>query len=180
MHEIVNAFLDMLNLINQNNIKKYLKLFKIFVIITNLFYNHFPLYKNEFLINKIYRRNLVKTLTTFCNNFSITDDLIYSSKTKNLNNLRNFNEFIGISLPKLYIILSTFDSSNSNSDDSLSGIINLSNELYEKILIMHEKNKKENIFFTKNMEIELDDILNKIGSELIYLSITPLKSKTST
>ena len=171
LYEIVNSFLDMIKLINQNNLKKYLKLFKIFVIVTNLFYNHFSLYKNEFIINKIYRRNLTKILTQFCNSFNLTDEMIYSTKNKTNINIRNLNEFIGISLPKLYIILSSFGTSNSNSEDSLSCLINLSNKLYEKILFMHEKNKKEIIFLTKNMEKELDDILNKIGFELIYLSI---------
>ena len=41
LHEIINSFLDMIKLINQNNLKKYLKLFKIFVIVTNLLYNFF-------------------------------------------------------------------------------------------------------------------------------------------
>ena len=171
LHEIINAFLDMINLVKQNTIKKYLKLFKIFVIVTNLFYNHFPLYENEFLINKIYKRNLTKTLTTFCNSLELTEEMVFSSKTKKIKYLRNFNEFIGISLPKLYYILSSFVSGNSSSDDSLSCIINLSNELYEKILITIERNEKEDTFIIEPMKREIDEIIKKIGSELIYLPI---------
>ena len=168
---IIYSFLDLMNLIKQNNIKKYLKLFKIFVIVTNLLYEHYSLYKNELLIHKIYRSDLTKTLTTFCNSFNLTNDMIYCLASKDNNNLRNLNEFIGISLPKLYIILSSFENSSSNSDDSIFCTIQLANELYEKILYMHEKNPKEYIFLNKHMEEEIDDILNQLGSELIYLSI---------
>ena len=171
LHEIINAFLDMLNLIKENNLKKYLKLFKIFVIVTNIFYSHFDLYKNEFLLNKRYGRNLVKTLTTFCNSFNLTDETVYcSNNIQNKDKLISLNEFIGISLPKLYIILTYLGRSSSSSDDSLSCIINLSEELYEKILIMHENNEKEQSFIKKYLEKEIDDILKIIGSELPYLS----------
>ena len=156
LKEIINAFLDMLNLINPDSLKKYLKLFKIFVIVTNLFYDHYDLYKNEFLLNGIYRKNLTKTLTNFCNNFNLTDELIYCSKNETNSKLKDLNEFIGFSLPKLYIILSLNgrNNSNPNSDDSLSCIINLSNELYEKIASMNRENTKEIFFLTENEEKE--------------------------
>ena len=175
LHEIINAFFDMMNLIKENNLKKYLKLFQIFVIVTNIFCEHFDLYKNEFLLNRIYRRNLVKTLTTFCNSFNLTDETIYCSKTKYNTNLKKLNEFIGISLPKLYILLSSLGMSGSASDDSLSCLIYLANELYEIILIMNENNENENSFLNKSMETDITNILENIGSELAYLSIVQKK-----
>ena len=175
LHEIINAFFDMMNLIKENNLKKYLKLFQIFVIVTNIFCEHFDLYKNEFLLNRIYRRNLVKTLTTFCNSFNLTDETIYCSKTKYNTNLKKLNEFIGISLPKLYILLSSLGMSGSASDDSLSCLIYLANELYEIILIMNENDENENSFLNKSMETDITNILENIGSELAYLSIVQKK-----
>ena len=171
LHEIIDSFLGMLNFIKPNNLKKYLKLFKIFVIVTNILYNHSSLYKNEFLINKKYKRNLTNILTQFCNSFEITDDMVFSNKTKNNAYLRNFNEFIGISLPKLYIILSSFGINDLNDENSLSCIIVLSNELYEKILLMPNINNKGEIFLTKNMDKEIDDIINNLGSKILYLFI---------
>ena len=78
--------------------------------------------------------------------------MIYCLASKDNNNLRNLNEFIGISLPKLYIILSSFENSSSNSDDSIFCTIQLANELYEKKLNINEKNPKEYILFNKHME----------------------------
>ena len=176
LHEIIDSFLGMLNLIKPNTLKKYLKLFKIFVIVTNLLYNHSSLYKNEFFINKRYKKNLSNILIQFCNSFDITDEMIFCNKTKNNPYLRNFNEFIGISLPKLYIILSSFGMNDSNEENSLSSIISLPNELFEKILIMHEKNNKETLFLSKNMDKEIDDIISNLGSKILYLFIIRKKN----
>ena len=176
LDSIINAFLDLINLVNENNLRKYLKLFQIFVIVTNLFYNHFLLYKNEYIINKNYQISLVKTLTHFCNNFNLTDEMIFCNDN-NINNLKYLNEFIGISLPKLYIILSSFGSRKTDSDEFLSQIIGLTNELYEKILIKRARNNKEKSFLMKKNEEELDEIISKIGSEIIYLTLVRKKIK---
>ena len=134
LHEIIVVFLDMINLLTQEQVKKYMKLSQIFIIITNLLYNHFELYKNDFLINNTYAKHLAKTLIIFTNNFELTDDLIYCNKNNN-EHLRYFNEFIGISIPKLYIILTSLQMNKYYDNESFSKIINLPNEMYEKIFI---------------------------------------------
>ena len=60
---------------------------------------------------------------------------------------------------------------DSNEENSLSSIISLPNELFEKILIMHEKNNKETLFLSKNMDKEIDDIISNLGSKILYLFI---------
>ena len=171
LKDIIDVFLSMINLITQNTIKKYMKLSQIFVLVTNLLYKHYDLYKNDFLINKRYSKTLTEILISFNERFKLTDDLVYCNKNKNNLNLRYFNEFIGISIPKLYIILSYSQITKNTKDDSFSKIINLPNELYSKILERLESDKKEKIFLTKKNEAEVDEILKKIGIDIALLSI---------
>ena len=174
LHEIINVFLNMINLLSQDQVKKYMKLSRIFITVTNLLYNNFELYKNDFLINISYAKNLSKTLIIFTNNFELTDDLIYCKRNK-IEHLRNFNEFIGISIPKLYIILTSLQMNKYYESDSFRQIINLSNELYYKIYNVLEKDKTEKIFLTKKNQSEIDDILKNIAIDLICLSYVKKK-----
>ena len=168
LNEIINVFLNMINLITQDTVWKYMKLSQIFIIVTNLLYNHSDLYKNDFQINKRYTKNLTETLIRFNEKVKLQDDLVYCNKNKNNINLRYFNEFIGISIPKLYILLSSL---HINKDDSFSSIINISNNLYEIILSKLENDQKEKIFLTKKNQTEVDDILKKLGIEIFLLSV---------
>ena len=168
LNEIIFVFLNMINLINQNTVWKYMKLSQIFIIVTNLLYNHFDLYKNEFLINKRYIKSLTETLIRFSQNIKLDDELIYCTKNKNNINLRYFNEFIGISIPKLLIILLSL---HINEDESFSTIINLYNELYINIIIKLEKDKKEKNFLIKKNEKEIEEIQKKLGNKVYFLTV---------
>ena len=177
LYQIIFLFLDLLKLFNPDTVWKYMKLSQILVIVTNLLYNHFQLYKNDFKLNKYYRMHLAKLLVYFSNTIKLNPDLIYCSKNKDNNNLRYFNEFIGISLPRLYILLSPYRENKSYENDPLSSIINLSNKLYEYIIKLLEKDNKEKIFMTKKNKSETDDIIKKVPS-LYYLSIIKEKFDT--
>ena len=176
LNDIIFVFLDMINLINQDTVWKYMKLSQIFIIVTNLLYNHSDLYKNDFQINKRYTKNLTETLIRFNEKIQLDDDLIYCNKNKNNINLRYFNEFIGISIPKLHIILSSL---HINEDETFSTIINLYNQLYFNILIKLEKDKKEKNFLTKKNESEIEEIKKKLGNKAELLSVLNNKMKHS-
>ena len=177
LYQIIFLFLDLIKLFNQDTVWKYIKLSQILVIVTNLLYNHFQLYKNDFKLNKYYRMHLAKLLVYFSNNIKLNPDLIYCNKNKDNNNLRYFNEFIGISLPRLYILLSPYRENKSYENDSLSSLINLSNKLYEYVIKLLEKDNKEKIFMTKKNKSEAEDIIKKVPS-LYYLSIIKEKFYT--
>ena len=95
LQEII-IFLNMINLINQKSVRKLMLLSQVFIIVTNLLYKHFELYKNDFQINKKYSKSLIETLLNFNEKFNITEDLVYCGQNKNDINIRYFNEFIGI------------------------------------------------------------------------------------
>ena len=171
LDEIVVLFLNMITLITQETVNKYMKLSPIFIDITNLLYKYFDLYKNDFMINKRYSKILAEILITFNRNFKLTEDLVYGTRNKNNKNLRNFNEFIGISIPKLYIILSSLQMNKYDKDDSFSSILNVSNDLYNSIIEKLEIDKKEEIFITKTNKKEVEEILKQSGNELFLLSI---------
>ena len=170
LDEIINVFLNMITLITQETVNKYMKLSEIFITVTNLLYKYFDIYKNDFHINKRYSKHLTEILISFNEKLKLTDDLVYCNENKNNKILRNFNEFIGISIPKLYIILSSLQINKYNKEDSFSSIINISNDLYEKILDKLEKDKKVRVFLTKKNEREVDDLLKKAGIDLYLLS----------
>ena len=169
LNDIINIYLDMIKLINQESVYKYMKLSQIFIITTNLLYNHFQIYRNDFNINKSYRVNLANTLMKFCQNFKLTEDLIYCNKNRDNQNLRFFNEFIGISIPKLYIILSQLGMNRYNNNNSLSILLHLSNELYERIIVKFRNNHKEKIFLTQKSGVEIEELSRKLP-EMTYLS----------
>ena len=178
LETIITSFLNMIKLlITDNKLDlNYLKLCKIFKIVTNLVYDHRDIYKAYFDDKIIYNRKLKKILLSFCKKFKINDTLIYTKNNKNNTDLKDFNEFLGLTLPKLYIILQITDEKNNiKNENDTSCIISLCNNFYKKVFEVISKNKtapKENIITflsTKNKEEkdEVIDILNNVESDAL-------------
>ena len=130
------------------------------VLITNLLFDYYHLYyKNYVEENKFI---ILESLLTFCHEANIKEEFIYKgnineSKKKN-NHLKYFNEFMGLSLPKLFIILNEFGLS-----EGIEEILLKSRNFYEKIEIILEKNKNEKIFLEEGHIKEVNEICLKIG-----------------
>ena len=164
---------------------KYLKLCKIFNLVTNIIYNNFYLYKGNFDDKIIYNRKLKKTLYFFCKKVKITNSLIYTKKNQQNIDLKEFNEFLGLTIPKLYIILQlTDDKNNIDNENDTEFIISVSNKFYKKIYETISKSKSiltENtkIFLSDEDEDDIIDILNNVHNdslkylELVYDLIKP-------
>lgn len=175
LEKIIYVFLNMINLLKPKKIldMNYLKLSKIFVLTTNLLYNNFNLYKNDFEGNKRHYRNLKKILKDFCNELQIMDRLIYVKNKKNDLELKDFNEFIGLSIPKLCIILQIAgEKNNMDKDSDIENILNTINKFYDLILNKTRIHKKSNmgkepqiIFLSlKNNKEEVEEIIKNIGN----------------
>ena len=171
------GFLHMIDLIKQNTINKYMKLSQIFIIITNLLYNHIDLYKNDFEIEKQYSNELKEILINFNENFVLSEDLIYCNKNKNNANLRYFNEFIGISIPKLYIILSKLNKNRYNKDDSLNKIKILPRMLYDNIEKKLINDQNEKFFVTKKNVKEVEEISKNVDIDSLTTIIRNIKER---
>ena len=178
LDKITHSFLDMIKLlIPQNKLDfNYLKLCKIFTYVTNLVYYHFPLYKAAFDARKLYHRKFVKILVKFCNKIKITNSMIYIGKNKNPD-LKDFNEFLGLTIPKLYIISQITDDKNDlEEENNIKNIINTSDKFYKKIynIITTKTNNKEpmKIFLSiKNVD-EVMEILNNVDNDsLRYMEV---------
>ena len=178
LEQITHHFLDMIKLlISQNKLDyKYLKLCKIFTYVTNLVYYHFSLYKEAFDSKKLYHRKFVKILVKFCQKLKINDSMIYTVKSNN-QDLKDFNEFLGLTIPKLYIISQiTNDKNNIEEENNDKCIINTANKFYKKIfnLITSTTNNKEQtkIFLSNKNVDEVADILNNVDLDsLRYMGV---------
>jgi len=171
LEKIIYVFLNMINLLKSTKKiidMKYLKLCKIFVLTTNLLYNNFNLYKNDFEGTKRHYRNLKKILKEFCDGIDITDRLIYAKNKNDEFELKDFNKFIGLSIPKLCIILQIAgEKNNMDKDSDIEFILNTINKFYHLIVIKIESIKKTdplNIFLSLKDKEEVEEILKNIGN----------------
>ena len=157
-----------------------LKYSKILILVTNLIYNNINMYRNDFLSTKKLGPNLVKSLFNFSSKLKLTDSLIYTDKFNNNIDLKNFNEFIGLSIPKLYFIIHQIDNKrNFRMDDRDKNFLNLINKFYQIILDYITPKRKNSfrrelkIFLTKKKIKEIDELSNLIkNSELKFMKLT--------
>ena len=174
LNTIINIYLNMIKLIITDGEldPKYTKLCKIFNLSTNLMYYNFSLYKSNFEDKIIYNRKLKKTLILFCKNVRILNSVIYNKRNEDDEDMKDFNEFLGLTIPKLYILLKETDNKNNIEIDNDSAVIlGVVNKFYKKLFdyikvrspenveIFLASKKKEEII-DKEKEAEIIEILN--------------------
>ena len=162
LNTIINIYLNMIKLlITEGQLDpKYTKLCKIFNLSTNLMYYNFSLYKGNFEDKIIYNRKLKKTLTLFCKNVRIFNSIIYNKRNDDSEDLKDFNEFLGLTVPKLYILLKETDNKNNIEIDNDSAfIIGVVNKFYKKLFDYIKTRGPENvdIFFGSKKGDEVID-----------------------
>ena len=141
-----------------------------FTLVTDLLYDHFYIYKNEFYMNSIYIEKITNILQSFCEALDLSNNLIYTSSNNNIN-LKYFNEFLGITIPKLYILI-TFNDLNEKKlkrSEKSYIIIETVNEFYQLIEEILDFYPKETIFIEKENKEDIDDIIKFLGHELTAL-----------
>ena len=178
LDKLVSLFLNIIKKLNPESINlSNLKYSKVLVLVTNLIYKNMHLYNNEFLSNKKLNPNLAKCLSNFCDNLNLKDSLIYKD---NNSDLKYFNEFIGISIPKMYVILSQSDKKNTlKIGDKGKHILNVIKKFYQIILDYIMKKKKNpntqvdvKLFMSKNNKDEIKDLIKNISNvEFKYMKI---------
>ena len=163
MTNIIKAFPIMINsLIPKNkHDTKCFKFAKPLILITNLlFHDDESYYKNDFENNHL---KILESLLTFCESMDINDDYIYKN-TNRSKSLKYFNEFMGLSLPKLYIILSFLD-----VPEKADNILKKTNEFYEKVFHVVAYNDEEDIFLEEKYEDDIEIVFRWTGDSLTYL-----------
>ena len=170
LEKLVSIFLNIIKILIPESLNlSNIKYSKILVLLTNLIYKNMHLYKNEFFSTKKFNPNLSKSLFNFCSKLKLSDSLIY---TDNGSDLKYFNEFLGISIPKLYYILIQTDKKNNMKiGDKDKYILNLVKKFYQIILdyiIPKKKNvfKQERIklFMTKSHKKDVVELLKNIDN----------------
>ena len=164
MTNIIKAFPIMIKYLTPKS--KYetnnFKFSKPLILITNLLSEFSELYyKNDFDENKLV---ILDALLFFCNKMSLKDDFIYKNKNSKKIYYKYFNEFLGISLPKLYILLN-----DSGVPETSQQIIEKVNEFYEYIYRLLLFNKDEKIFLEEKHEEFLQILLALMGDSLTNL-----------
>ena len=129
------------------------------IILTRLLLFYNSNYIDEFESNK---EEINKALIEFCEKARIRNEFIYTSKNKD-KLFEYFNEFMGISLPILFKLLSW-----NEYQDKYIKIIEKSNEFYGKIKSILIINEHEAIFLKEEHSREMDYISKKIDKK--YLS----------
>ena len=160
MSNIIKVFPIMINYFIHNeklNIKN-LKYFQSLIIITNIIFEWERHYKNDF---NLYKLEIKKSLLDFCTKKIIKDEYIYRGEKLNINFIY-LNEFIGISVPKLYILLL----SSGIDIIEISEILEKSINVYGKIQILFENNRNEKLFLETDHEDDIEiikEVYNEIG-----------------
>ena len=140
---------------------KCFKFAKPLILITNLlFHDDESYYKNDFENNHL---EILNSLLNFCNRMEIKDDYIFKN-TNRRKSLKYFNEFMGLSLPKLYIILSFLD-----VPETADKILEKTNKFYEKIYHVVAYNDEEDIFLEEKDEDDIEIVIRWTGDSLTYL-----------
>ena len=161
---LVDELLELITLYeNRKEIMNNLILSKIFNIAISLLYDNFNAYKNDF---KRFRKKIVENFHDFTQIVSWSDDLIYCSKTHSNQYLIDFNEFLGVSFPKLYILISATGAEDGDTRHTLEQMIRISNELYKRIEHILTKNKYEKIFLNEEEVVEIVELSKLTGEYL--------------
>ena len=170
LEKLINIFLNIIKILIPESLNlANIKYSKILVLVTDLIYKNMHLYKNDFFSTKKFNPNLTKSLFNFCSNIKISDSIIYKG---NSIDLKYFNEFLGLSIPKLYIILLQTDKKNSiKIGDKDKTILNVIKKFYQMILdyiIPKRKNyfKQDEIklFMRKSHKKDVIELLKNIDN----------------
>ena len=186
LEKLVDIFINIIKILIPESLNiANIKYSKILVLVTNLMYKNMHLYNNDFYSTKKYNPNLTKSLFNFCSKIKVNDSLIYTEKN---NDLKYFNEFLGLSIPKLYLILSQTDKKNNMKvGDKDKVILNVVKKFYQIILdyiIPKRKNiyKQERIkiFLTKKHKEEVIELMKNIeNGALKYMKLAFAKLEKS-
>ena len=177
LEKLVNIFVNIIKILIPETLNLYnLKYSKILVLISNLIYENMHIYKNEFFSAKNLNQNLIKSVFNFCSRLKLVDSLIYINNNQDL---RYFNEFIGLSIPKLYLILKQTDKKNCMKIvDKDKCMLNLVKKFYQIILnyILPKKNKNSQVgikfFMTKSQKSEVAELIkNANNSSFKYMKL---------
>ena len=163
MANVIKAFPIMIELLTPKNRydKNNFKFAKPLILITNLLFDFYdPYYKNDFDSNK---NIILNSILTFCSKMTLKDEFIFKNTNRSIS-IKYFNEFMGLSLPKLYILLRF-----SGTSDSSVEIIEKVNQFYEKIYHILLFNEEEDIFLEEKHEEEIETIFAGTEDKLKFL-----------
>ena len=172
MSNIIKAipkFLDFLLHHSKYDLKN-LAYSRVLILIINIILDyHATYYKSDIELNKT---EILNSLLNFCEKIVIKNELIYTGKIDSKNKyskyIKYFNEFMGISLPKFYILLSIF------GIPEYTEILDTSNKFYEKIEVLLENDKNEKIFLDESHKDDIFEIFENLrNSSLLFKDILP-------
>ena len=170
LEKLVNTFINIMKILIPETLElSNLKYSKILVLVTNLIYKNIHIYRNEFFSTKKLNQSLSKALFNFCSLLKLSDSLIYIDNNQDL---KYFNEFIGLSIPKLYIILKQTDKKNYlKIGDKDKCMLNLVKKFYQIILnyIMPKRKNFNNqggikLFMTKSHKEEVAELIKNVNN----------------
>ena len=168
LERLYSIFLNIIKILIPEtlNVSK-LKYSKILVLVIDLIHKNTQLYINEFFTIKKIIPNLTKSLYNFCSKLKLDESLIYIGNNPDL---KDFNEFIGLSIPKLFLILTQIDTKNNiKIGDKDKSILNLIKKFYQMILGYIKPKKKNSfrrlpvkLFIEKSQKEDITQIINNI------------------
>ena len=168
LERLCNIFLNIIKILipetlNVSNIKYS----KILVLVIDLIYKNTQLYINDFFSIKKIIPNLTKSLYNFCSKLKLDDTLIYIGNNQDL---KDFNEFIGLSIPKLFLTLTQIDTKNNiKIGDKDKCILSVIKKFYQ-IILGYIKPKKRNsfrgvpvkLFMEKRQKEDITQLINNM------------------
>ena len=166
MSNIIKAFPIMVNYLTPTEKlnSKNLKFSKSLILITNIIFEWERYYKDDL---NLYKLEIKNALLNFCNKMVIKDEYIYRGEKLKFS-FKFLNEFIGISLPKLFRLLF----SCGIKIIEISEILGKSYNLYEKLQTILDHDRNEKIFLEKEHEYDIEiikNIYNDIGVNFPFL-----------
>ena len=163
MTNIIKVFPNVIKLEIKN-----LKFSRPLILIINLIYDYYDNYKNDFEQNKF---EILDAILYFCDKIVIKDSFIYKNSNAKKKSIKHFNEFMGISLPKLAILLSL----SGISEEDCSKIFETSNKFYQKIYQLLVFDDKINIFLDKDYQEEIETILGIVNLSFLENILEKIK-----
>jgi len=152
LNDIINKFFDMISAPKQLSV--------LLNLVIRFIDDNLSLYKDEFEINKLLKRKLIKIVCTACEEIKIEESDIYTNFNKDPN-LLYYNEFLGISLPKLFCIFNSLTQNESLTTlmDNCSIILKVSEQFYQTLLHLVSTNYDiVTCFFNESNKQDIEDI----------------------
>ena len=147
---------------------KNLKFSQPLILITNIIYDFFDNYKSDFEKSKL---EILDSILLFCNKIVVKDSFIYKNSNANKMTIKYFNIFMGISLPKIAILLSL----SGISEEDCSIIFESSNKFYQKIYQLLILDDKMKIFLDKENQEEIEAILGIVSLSFLEKIVEKIK-----